>query len=77
MPRFTICVDVDEPDEVAVVEAWLNNWRDKVAYLSANRGCGCCVDLYEVEGSEVALSELPSSVLADSDWTRSAQGVRP
>ena len=76
MPRFTICVDVNEPDEAALADAWLNKWQDKVEYLSKNQGCGCCVNIYDVEGSEAAFSELSLVVLAESGWSRGAQSKR-
>jgi len=67
MKRATICVDADSPERQVVLD-WLSRWQGKLLHCSPNEGCGCCVDLYNVEATEEALSELPSSVLASSDW---------
>jgi len=66
--RATICVDVSHKDESAAVEAWLNRWREQLAFVSENTGCGCCVDMWDVEGPDDAISAIPSSVRAASDW---------
>ena len=66
--RATICVDVNHEDECAVVEAWFEQWRDRLSFVSENQGCGCCVDMWNVEGPADALSELPPKVRAASEW---------
>jgi hypothetical protein len=70
MPRFTIRVDVDEPAELRAVAEWMDRWEPKLPFLSENCGCGCHVYLYDVEGPEEAMAELPGVVLTDSDWSR-------
>jgi hypothetical protein len=65
LQRRTICVLVDSPDEVQAVDAWLAKWRDKLTYLSPNEGCGCCVDIYRVEGPAEAITEIPSGLISD------------
>ena len=72
MPRAEICALTDEPEEVAVVNAWLTRWRSRFAYVSDNEGCGCCVNLYRVDASQEALDELPPEVFAESEWSRVA-----
>lgn len=67
--RATICVDVNRPDECAAVEAWFERWRDRLTYVSENRGCGCCVNTWDVDGPDEAVSELPSDVRTVSDWS--------
>ena len=67
--RATICVAVDKATERTAVEAWFARWRSELPFVSENRGCGCCVDISDVEGSSEALSELPVEVLARSEWT--------
>jgi hypothetical protein len=67
MKKVTLCVDVDS-GEREVVEVWLLKWREALGYCSGNEGCGCCVDIYHIEAPDAAISELPPSVLATSDW---------
>jgi hypothetical protein len=68
MPRATICVDVEVPEQAAV-DAWLERWRPRLPFVSDNEGCGCCVDLYRVEAHQEALDELPPAVFAASEWS--------
>jgi hypothetical protein len=63
--RGTICVIVDHRDEVEALEAWLTKWRDQLAYISPNEGCGCCVDIYRVEGPAEAISEIPRDLVSE------------
>ncbi|MBN2198332.1 MAG: hypothetical protein JW747_00615 [Candidatus Aminicenantes bacterium] len=62
--KTTIFFDNRDSQKALKVEAWLKKWKDEVTVLSANYGCGCHHDLYDVEGPEEALAELPASVLA-------------
>lgn len=66
--RATICVMVDEPSDVATVERWFATWGEELTYCSKNTGCGCCVNIWDVEGPADAIEALPESVLAASDW---------
>ncbi len=59
MPRTTIVVAVDEPSEVEAAERWLARWSTAITYQSDNQGCGCCVDIWEVEASAEAMADLP------------------
>jgi hypothetical protein len=61
-------VDVGVPEQAAV-NAWLTRWRPRLPFVSANEGCGCCVDLYRVEAPQEALDELPPLVFAASEWS--------
>lgn len=69
--KATICVDVECAEEVARVERWFAAWRERLAYCSENSGCGCCVNMWDVDAPEEAIAELPQTVLAGSDWTSS------
>jgi hypothetical protein len=66
--RATICVDVDKPDDRAQVEAWFQRWRDQLTYVSENTGCGCCVDIWDVEGPADAVGEVPVHLRTNSEW---------
>ena len=70
MPRATIIVDVTHPDEVALSEDWLAKWTSSLTYRSENQGCGCCVNIWDVEGPEEALAALPSNIKGDSEWVQ-------
>jgi hypothetical protein len=76
MPRATICVDSGVPEQ-AVVEAWLCRWRNRLAFLSENEGCGCCVHMYRVEAPREALDELPPIVFASSEWSPMYGAINP
>ncbi len=69
MPRAMICAVVDETDEVVAVDAWLARWRSRLRFVSANEGCGCCVNIYRIEASQEALDELPATVFVESEWS--------
>ena len=69
MPKATITVCIDSPEEVEAVQRWLEKWEPHLKDLSGNLGCGCCVDMFNVEGPQEALDELPEQVLANSKWT--------
>jgi hypothetical protein len=66
--RATICVAVDEPDEVRAAEAWLERWEIRLSYRSPNQGCGCCVDIWDVFGPEEAIHAIPEDIVAASSW---------
>ena len=69
MPKVTVIVDVDYPEEVKVLERWLETWEPHLTYLSDNLGCGCCIDVFEVEAPQDALDELPEHLLSSSERT--------
>ena len=62
MPRATICVVVDDPGEVEAGRKWLAANRRRLTRVSENRGCGCCVDLWDVEGPREVLATLPDGL---------------
>lgn len=68
--RATILVEADDAGRVAAAEAWFARWRPRLAYCSDNRGCGCCVDIWNVDALADAVAELPEELRATSEWTR-------
>jgi hypothetical protein len=56
--RAGICVNVDGPEEVRGVEEWFKQWRSALSHLSENEGCGCCVNIWYVEGPEEAIRDI-------------------
>lgn len=69
MPRATICVAVDCEQEVRAAKAWFAKWKDDLEFISENQGCGCCVNIWDVQGAAEAIAEIPESITANSDWT--------
>jgi|GEM_PF-4163979 len=67
--KVTICVDVNDADDVAAMERWRQTWGPQVQLSAENQGCGCCVDIWEVEAPEEAIQELPQSVLCSDGST--------
>ena len=68
MPKFTIVAKVDT-EEVDLVADWIECWKDRLTFFSGNYGCGCCVDMYNIDGPQEAKDELPRRVLASSSYT--------
>jgi len=68
MKRATISTDRDEPETLAVFEAWMQKWRPRLTRISQNYGCGCCVDLYDVEGPDEAIDAIPEELRTTSEW---------
>jgi hypothetical protein len=67
--RATICVDVENKDEVAAVDAWFRPWRARLTFISENEGCGCCVNLWRVDGPPEAVAEIPPATNTRDDWS--------
>lgn len=70
MPRATIIVDVTHPEEVTACEDWFAKWAPSLTLQSENQGCGCCVNMWDVEGPDEALAALPLSIKGDSEWVQ-------
>ncbi len=66
--RATICVIKDQPEQATAVEEWFRRWGDGLTFVSENKGCGCCVDMWDVEGPEEAIREIPKEADTWSDW---------
>jgi hypothetical protein len=64
MPKVTIVVDVAEVAQVEAVDAWFAKWQAVLTDVSDNEGCGCCVNIWEVEGPMEALLTLPEQVVS-------------
>ena len=73
MPRATICVVMDDPGEVEAGRKWLAANRRSLTHVSENQGCGCCVDVWDVEGPREVLATLPDSLRSGSEWADNDQ----
>ena len=68
--RATIVVAVEDANEVAAVETWFARWGSQLHTRSEDLGCGCCVQMWNVDAPPAAVAELPAAVRADSEWAR-------
>lgn len=72
MSRITILLEVDgdtyEQDR-KLVEDWKAAHRDRISFISENEGCGCCVDIWNIECEDGLVSLLPPACLSFSDWS--------
>lgn len=73
LARASICAFVDEPGEVELAEAWLEQNKDALTYVSDEKGCGCCVVLWDVEGPSDVVSTLPGALSSGSAWVTTGQ----
>lgn len=60
-PKYKISTDANTPEEEWMSE-WIEKWRNQFAYFN-NSGCGCCVNFYEFDAPEDAISEIPPELL--------------
>ena len=67
MPKVQVIVDVGCKNEVATFSEWLQRWRAS-ATISENDGCGCCVDIWDVDGPREAIDVIPEHSQSASDW---------
>jgi hypothetical protein len=67
--RASVCICTDAPEEDAAFDAWLEQWKEKMAFISDDYGCGCCVHLFDVEGPSEAIAALPKKIRATTDWS--------
>ena len=70
MKNVTVLTTVGEEDEVALAEAWFRDWAGEIAYNSGDRGCGCCVDMWDVTCSDAAAEALPYAITCCSQWSQ-------
>lgn len=62
--RASIVAEIDEPGQAEAAEAWLEAARDRLTHVSDQKGCGCCVLIWDVEGPAELLATLPDSLRA-------------
>jgi hypothetical protein len=60
--RAAIVVARDSEEELREAEAWFSQWRNSLALVSENLGCGCCVDIFEVEGPPAVIDTIPPAL---------------
>src|SRR6516165_10063612 len=52
MPVVTLIASSDNPGEREELKAWIRSNGPTLTFVSDNEGCGCCVDIYRVEGPQ-------------------------
>ena len=72
--RASISVASDAPEEQAAFDAWVARWKAEMAFISDDYGCGCCIDLYDVEGPKESIDAIPGQLRTTTAW--SEKGVR-
>lgn len=75
MPKTTVIIHADSPEEMKAFDSWLNTWQSSLASISENQGCGCCTNIFELDASDEAIDALPYQIvgagnLEDLDITR-------
>lgn len=69
MTRATIFVDhIDDSAAFDLVIGWLERWKDSVRV--EDYSTGGWEHMWDVEGPDDALSELPAEYLCSSTWTK-------
>ena len=66
--RGSLVALVDSPEEVRAAKEWLRKWDERLTYQSPQKGCGCCILQWDVEGPHEAIAEIPESMRAITDW---------
>lgn len=60
-PKYKVFTGAKTPEEQLMSE-WIDRWHDQFDYFN-NRGCGCCINIYEFDVPEEALNELPAELI--------------
>ena len=68
--RATVCLWSESLEEKLDFTLWLNVWKKKMTFVSADYGCGCCVHLFDLEGPKEAIDAIPAQLLTVSGWTK-------
>lgn len=69
MPRATVIIEVGKAEDVAAMDAWFAQWESQLSVVSENLGCGCCVDILQLEGPAEAIDALPAACVSSHEWT--------
>lgn len=72
--RVTVCISADKPEEGASFADWQQKWKDMIVFISEDYGCGCCVNLFDIEASEEAIADILPEIFTESDWAK--EGLR-
>ena len=67
--RATVLVDAGDDAVEAIFRAWLAGAQVHLTFVSGDVGCGCCVHLFELEGSAEVIASLPKELRGESAWS--------
>jgi len=66
--RATLVATADEPESRIAAFQWITEHRNSLQFVSENLGCGCCVDIWNIEGNSELLAQVPAKLLGSSAW---------
>jgi hypothetical protein len=66
--RATLIATADDSDNRVMARTWLEKHKSSLVFVSDNLGCGCCVDIWNIEGDATVVASIPSILLASSAW---------
>ena len=58
--EYIVTVEQNNQD---ILYDWIDKNRDLLVFISENKGCGCCVDIFEIVGEEEILKTFPNEIL--------------
>jgi hypothetical protein len=58
--KATIRVDIESEDQIREIDGWFLAWRGKLSSVSGDKGCGCCVHIWDVEGPPEVIATIAS-----------------
>jgi hypothetical protein len=68
MAYASIIVARDDIEQVLLTDLWFTRWAPRLSYISQNEGCGCCVDIWKIEGPQDAFDDLPKETYVREEW---------
>ena len=66
--RATLIATADEPENRLAAFQWINRHKEALSFVSENLGCGCCVDIWNIEGDSQVIGQVPQNLLGSSAW---------
>jgi hypothetical protein len=60
--KISVCIAVDDLKDVQDFRLWSTKWGAEIK-VGENRGCGCCVNIYDILVPTIALAELPPTLV--------------
>lgn len=61
--KIKVIIARDEIEELKLWEVWLRKNQSLIKILKSE-GCGCCVDIFELEGAQEILNTIPEKFRA-------------
>lgn len=60
------------PEECESFALWFEAWGSRMDFVSGSLGCGCCVNIFDVEGPQEAIDSIPATIRSGSEWSPSS-----